>query len=458
MPNPKLDTIAAVSTAAGRAAISIVRVSGPEAFEIIKKIFKTGGKKAFPLPYSAYYGTIYDSETEQMADKVVITCYLAPHSYTGENIAEICTHGNPVIVSNVMRLLLKNGARQAEAGEFTKRAFLNGKMDLLEVEAVSQLLYANTAIQADIALKQLDGLPSKFVSKIRECILNHLVQLEASLNFPEDAIESIDEETVKKDLISILEELRIFTINARNGSIIAEGLKIALLGRPNSGKSSLMNYMLGRDRAIVTDIAGTTRDTLEENIVIGNLPVRLIDTAGMRKPGDAIEKIGIERTQKACEDAFMIIGVFDGSEKANNEDRLVLEFLRNQKKPVLVVFNKNDLPQNIDKTDFDGLESVSLSALQGNGLVDLNEKISAVLKKYGIASYENMVLLGAKQFSALEKAEKALQRATDGIGTYYQDMLAIDLEESVRELGKINGETVDVNTLDLVFERFCIGK
>ncbi len=154
----------------------------------------------------------------------------------------------------------------------------------------------------------------------------------------------------------------------------------------------------------------------------------------------------------------MIIGVFDGSEKANNEDRLVLEFLRNQKKPVLVVFNKNDLPQNIDKTDFDGLESVSLSALQGNGLVDLNEKISAVLKKYGIASYENMVLLGAKQFSALEKAEKALQRATDGIGTYYQDMLAIDLEESVRELGKINGETVDVNTLDLVFERFCIGK
>lgn len=458
MSKLKIDTIAAVSTPAGRSAISLIRVSGPETHKILNRLFKTGGKKAFPLPYSAYFGAIVDPETGQIADKVVVTTYLSPKSYTGEDLAEISTHGNPVVVSKVMQLLLKNGVRAAEAGEFTRRAFLNGKMDLLEVEAVSQLLSANSSSQARMALNQLDGLPSQFVAKIREKLISHLVQLEASLNFPEDAIEAIDEHMLAREIKKILAELKIFADNARNGSLVADGLKIAMLGRPNSGKSSLMNYMLGRDRAIVTDIAGTTRDTLEESMLIGSLPVKIIDTAGMRKPGDTIEAIGIERTQKAVNEAFAVIGVFDGSHEVTAEDRLVMEQISGLQKPAIIVQNKIDLPQNIDSQLFAGKTPVMVSSLKGIGLPELIQHLSTLLDTAGLGDLDEMVLLGAQQSVALDKALTALQRVDAGIGAIYQDMLAIDLEEAVRELGRVNGETVDVNTLDLIFERFCIGK
>lgn len=458
MSNPQIDTIAAVSTPAGRSAISLIRVSGPETFKILKKLFKTGGKKAFPLPYSAYFGSVVEPDTGLIADRVIVTTFVAPHSYTGEDLAEVSTHGNPVVVSKVLQLLIKHGARPAEAGEFTRRAFLHGKMDLLEVEAVSQLLSAGSSSQARLALNQLDGLPSRFVAKIRENLIRHLVQLEASLNFPEDAIEAIDEHMLAREIKKILAELRIFAANARNGSLVADGLKIVLLGRPNSGKSSLMNYMLGRERAIVTEFAGTTRDTLEEAMIIGSLPVKLIDTAGMRKPGDPIEAIGIERTRKAVEEAFAVIGIFDGSQPENNEDRLVMAELDALKKPVLLVKNKIDLQQRIPSAFFDKKHFISVSALNGTGLTQLVEAVENMVRASGLAELESMVLLGAQQSVALDRALVALERVDAGIGNMYQDMLAIDLEEAVRELGRVNGETVDVNTLDLIFERFCIGK
>lgn len=458
MSKPKIDTIAAVSTPAGRSAISLIRVSGPETFEILKKLFKPGGKKTFPLPYSAYFGTIIEPETGLVADKCVVTTFLAPRSYTGENVAEISTHGNPVVTARVMQLLLKNGARAAEAGEFTRRAFLHGKMDLLEVEAVAQLLSANTSSQARLALNQLDGLPSQFVARVRERLLTQLVQLEASLNFPEDAVEAIDEHLLGREIRKILAELKIFADNARNGSLAADGLRIAMLGRPNSGKSSLMNYMLGRDRAIVTDIAGTTRDTLEEGMTINSFPIRLVDTAGMRQPGDSIEAIGIERTQRAVDEAFAVIGVFDDSQPAQAEDLMVLDRLKKSKKPVIVVRNKIDLPQKLAEDFFAGYSTVRVSALQSQGLEDLTAAIGSIIAERGFADFEEMILLGAQQSVALDKAVVALERAEQGIGSMYQDMLAIDLEEAVRELGRVNGETVDVNTLDLIFERFCIGK
>ncbi|HPW59654.1 MAG TPA: tRNA uridine-5-carboxymethylaminomethyl(34) synthesis GTPase MnmE [Candidatus Rifleibacterium sp.] len=458
MSKPKIDTIAAVSTPAGRSAISLIRISGPDTFKILKKLFITGGKKAFPLPYSVYFGSVIEPETGLVADKCLVTTFTAPRSYTGEDLAEVSTHGNPLVVSRVLQLLLKHGAVAAEAGEFTRRAFLNGKMDLLEVEAVSQLLSANTSSQARLALNQLDGLPSQFVAKIRDQILHHLVQLEASLNFPEDAIEAIDEHLLARELKKILAELEIFARNARSGALVADGLKIALLGRPNSGKSSLMNYMLGRDRAIVTEIAGTTRDTLEETLMVGEYPVRIIDTAGMRKPGDRIEAIGIERTTKAADEAFALIGVFDGSQPLTAEDRLVLERLRQSGKPVITVLNKSDLPRQVSSEDFAELAPLSVSALKGQGLPALQTSISKLIAESGLSGYEEMILLGAQQSVALDKALAALERAARGIGNIYQDMLAIDLEEAVRELGRVNGETVDVNTLDLIFERFCIGK
>ena len=363
-----------------------------------------------------------------------------------------------MVVSNVMQLLLKNGARAAEAGEFTRRAFLHGKMDLLEVEAVSQLLSAGTAPQARLALNQLDGLPSKFVAGIREKLLHHLVQLEASLNFPEDAVEAIDEHLLAREVRKILDELKIFARNARSGTMVAEGLRIVLVGRPNSGKSSLMNYILGRDRAIVTEIAGTTRDTLEESIMISEYPVRIIDTAGIGRPGDRIEAIGIERTRHAVDTAFAVIGVFDGSQMATAEDQQVLELIRLSGKPAIMVCNKIDLPRKLADTFFSGQKAIGVSSLHSQGLVELSAAISRMIAQSGIAHLEEMVLLGAQQSVSLDKALSALERADAGIGRMYQDMLAIDLEEAVRELGRVNGETLDVNTLDLIFERFCIGK
>ena len=458
MSKIKIDTIAALSTPAGRAAISMIRLSGPDTFEILKKVFKTGGKRAFPLHYSAYFGNIIDPESGYVADQVIVNTYISPKSYTGEDLAEISTHGNPVVVSKVLSILFKNGARQAEKGEFTRRAFLNGKMDLLEVEALSQLLYASSSTQARLALNQLDGLPSKFVAKVREELLEQLVQLEASLNFPEDAIESIDEKALKISLQKILSELYIFADNAKNGSLISEGLKIAIVGKPNAGKSSLMNYLLGRDRAIVTDIPGTTRDTLEESIILGSMPVKLIDTAGLRKAENDIEAIGIERTEKAIDTSFAVIGVFDGSKPSDSEDVSVLKRLKSLDKPVLIIQNKSDLPQKLEPEFLEGLKVIKSSATKGEGMSDLINSITELLKTQGLGSLEEMVLLGASQTNALDKALTALKRAEEGIGNMYQDMLSIDLEEAVRELGRVNGETVDVNTLDMIFERFCIGK
>ena len=259
-------------------------------------------------------------------------------------------------------------------------------------------------------------------------------------------------------LQKILSELTLFADNARNGSLISEGLKIAIVGKPNAGKSSLMNYLLGRDRAIVTDIPGTTRDTLEESLIVDSMPVKLIDTAGLRKAENTIEALGIERTEKAIDTSFAVIGVFDGSKKSDEEDRAVLERLKSLEKPVLYIQNKNDLPQQLESNFLEGLDVIRLSALKGEGMSEFISALTKILKQYGIGSLEDMVLLGASQTNALEKALTALKRAEEGIGNMYQDMLSIDLEEAVRELGRVNGETVDVNTLDMIFERFCIGK
>lgn len=458
MSKLKLDTIAAVATPAGRSAISLIRVSGPDTFKILKKIFKAGGKKTFPLPSSIYTGNIFDPESKMIVDQVLVSTFIAPRSYTGEDVAEISTHGNPVIINRVLQLLFRIGARPAEAGEFTRRAFINGKLDLLEVEAVSQLLSANSAAQTQLALNQLDGLPSQFVAGIRDRLLKHLVHLEASLNFPEDAIEAIDEHLLAREIKAILADLRIFAENARNGSMIAEGLKVALIGRPNSGKSSLLNYMLGRDRAIVTDTPGTTRDTLEEVFQLGPVTLKIVDTAGLRDSSDKVEKIGIDRTLKALNEAFVVIGVFDGSHPQTVEDEMVMAEIKKTDKPKILVRNKIDLQQRLPESFFAGSECIKISALNSIGLDSLCSALTRILDENGLGELDGMVLLGSQQALALEKALKALEAAGTGAGNIYQDMLAIELEEAVRQLGRVNGETVDVNTLDLIFEKFCIGK
>jgi tRNA modification GTPase len=455
----KSDTIAAVSTAAGRSALSVIRMSGAAAFEIMGRVFVQMGRRRFPAPFSVFYGDLVDPATGVVADRVLVSTFLGPKSYTGEDLVEISAHGNPVILSNILRILFKEGVRAAEAGEFTKRAFLNGKMDLLEVEAVSQLLGASNTVQTALALNQLDGLPSRFIADIRARIVKHLVQLEASLNFPEDSIESIDEVLVGRELRKILRDLYGFCENVRNGSLVSAGLKLAIVGKPNSGKSSLLNYMLGRERAIVSDIAGTTRDTIEEGISVSGVPIRLVDTAGIRRSEDKIEGIGIERSFRAIEEAYGVIGVFDGSNELGQEDFELLSELRALEKPVILIINKEDLPQKLDRANFEGFRLLSMSCLKQSGRDELLGAIAELLKESGLQQFEEMVLLGSGQMLSLDRAVLALERAVEGIdSSYYQDMLAIDMEEAVRELGRISGETVDLNTLDLIFEQFCIGK
>lgn len=461
-----MPTIAAIATPAGRSALGLIRVSGPTTFELLRRVFTPrvstrSSSLSFPAPRTAFPGWLHDATTGERLDQVVVTTWIAPASFTGEDLAEISTHGNPIVLSSVLASLLQAGARAAEPGEFIRRAFLHGKLDLLAVEATAQVLSAASAAQAKIALAQLEGLPSQRIKALRERLLDHLTQLEAGLSFPEDAIDDIDESALLQDCDKISHELERLLVLARQGDLVAAGLPTALIGRPNTGKSSLLNALLGRDRAIVTDVAGTTRDTLEERWQAGPFPVRLIDTAGLRSPGDKIEAIGIERTRAAVTEAFLLVVVLDGSEPLQNEDHEVLSLAQSSGKPLLVVVNKIDRLTPGTALDHGGsfpTPVIALSTQSGEGLDTLTTAIVDLIHRQGLESLEELIFLGARQTAALVEARNALGRVRSGIGTIYQDMLAVELSETVRQLGLVTGDALDEHTLDRIFERFCIGK
>jgi tRNA modification GTPase len=421
-------------------------------------VFRPCGNRNFPLPQTAFFGTLIDPATDLIVDQVIVSTFVAPASYTGEDLAEISPHGNPVILSGVMTLLLNQGVRCAEAGEFTRRAFLNGKLDLLDVEALGHVLTAPSQRQAAIALNQLEGAAARRLSALRERLLEHLTLLEAGINFPEEAIDDIDEDGLAKDLGEIHRELSRFLVAARHGGLLSQGLAVALIGRPNTGKSSLLNALLGRERAIVTPIPGTTRDTLEESCAVEEFPVRFIDTAGLHRPGDEIEEIGIMRTRQAVAQAYALLGVFDVSQPLDEDDQGVIHLLKDAGKPVLAVLNKCDLPAVADPDAFVGIPTVRISAATSQGIDTLLGFLAGEIRKNGLDDLHDLVLLGAQQVSALQKAMDAVERTRDGCGRLFHDLLSVELHDSVRFLGMITGETIDINTLDRIFERFCIGK
>jgi tRNA modification GTPase len=452
------ETIAAVATPSGRSALGLIRVSGPAAFDLLRGVFVPRGKRPFPARAAAFVGVLRDPADGEVVDQVVVTTFPAPHSFTGEDVAEISAHGNPLVLGRVLGLLLRQGARAAEPGEFARRAFLHGKMDLLAVEALAQVLNATTAGQVRLALNQLEGLPTRRLSEIRARLLDHHVRLEATLNFPEEAIDEIDERRLARDLAAVLADLERFAAAARHGDLVAGGLRIVLAGRPNTGKSSLLNALLGRERAIVTAVPGTTRDTLEETVPLGDLSVRLVDTAGLRAPGDQVEALGIDRTHRALQSAFLALAVFDAAMPLTPDDEEVRHALAAAGCPVLAVLNKSDLPARLTATELAPWPVVRVSALTGEGLEALREAIRGEAASRGLAQLEDLVLLGAQQSEALDRARQALRRALDGLGTIYHDMLSVELEEAIRALGLVTGEDVDPHTLDRIFERFCIGK
>ncbi len=437
----------------------MIRVSGPDTYPILRELFLPFGKKPFPGRNSVFPGQIRDPSTGEIVDRVVVSTFLSPNSYTGDDLAEIGAHGNPHLLTRILGLLNVSGARNAEAGEFTRRAFLNGKMDLLDVEATAQVLTATSSSQLRIAFNQMEGAPAARLKRIREKLLDQLVQIEAGLNFPEDSIEDVEPATFQACIADSHAEILRMVEFARQGRVLGEGLKIVLAGKPNVGKSSVLNAFLGRERAIVTEIPGTTRDTIEEQFSLAGLPVRLTDTAGIRGPQDRLEALGIERTRQALQNAFIAVGVFDRSLPASPEDLEVIHEIRNSDRPFLWLLNKSDLvPHEFDEGVLFPGQIERISALTGEGVPATLDAIASRVREEGVPRLDDLIVLGAQQYEALEAASGCLQRLREGEGRLFQDMVAVELEETVRRLGQITGETADLETLDRIFERFCIGK
>jgi tRNA modification GTPase len=458
------DTIAAISTAHGVSAIGVIRISGLEAIAILGKMFRPFGKNAITdyRPGQFVHGRALSSDGRVLDDCCAVYS-LAPYSYTGENSAEIQCHGSPVALAAVLRSCFFHGARQAERGEFTKRAFLNGKLDLIEAEAVAELIDAETEEQVTNAARQLLGAASRRIIGVYDRLVDVLSHFFAVIDYPDEDIEDF----AAKGYLALLEaartELNNIGSSFTRGKILKNGVPAAIIGKPNVGKSSLLNALAGFERAIVTDIPGTTRDTVEEKIVVGGTLLRLTDTAGLRKTNDAIEKIGVERARLALEDAALVICVFDGSRPLDAEDRDILARLPEDKTRVAVV-NKSDLPQQIElaelKAHFPRLCTVS--AATGAGLNALTAELKSAadeLSDRAGSFAAGEIITSERQHEAISRAEKALADVTAKIKAGVSaDACLFELESAAAYLGEAIGKNVTDDTVETIFARFCVGK
>lgn len=440
------DTISAISTPPGEGGIGIVRLSGARSREIAKKIF-TGKLRHRHLAY----GRVINPDSGDILDEALVALMLAPNTYTREDMVEINCHGGPLVLQSILELVLKMGARLAMPGEFTLRAFLNGRIDLSQAEAVIDIIKARTGASLKIAISGLEGNLSKEIKTLRNDLMESLAYLTAIIDFPEDEIEQRD---IGPHLERVLKRIRELISGAGAGIIYREGLKTAIVGRPNAGKSSLLNRLLRSDRAIVTPIPGTTRDTLEEAANIRGLPLVLIDTAGITHSHNTIESLGIERTHKAISQADLVLWVTDASESLQSQDYEIMALLDGKK--VLTVVNKIDLPVQINLSKIKGVYAC-ICALTGQGLDELEEKIINIIP--GIRTSEKALVSHTRHKDALARAEASLSHALAGLkqGTP-EDMVALDVSEAIDTLGEITGETVREDLLDAIFRNFCIGK
>ena len=446
------EPIVAIATPYGESAIGIVRLSGKGVLEVVKKFFKTKGEIK---PRYAHFGKFYDEKGEEL-DEGILIYYKAPHSYTGEDMVELNLHGNPRILQKAVETFLKAGVRLAEPGEFTKRAFLNGKLDLTQAEAVAELISAKTELARKVALKQLHGELSKYIRPLRDTLLELLAYIEADIEFAEEDIPTLTKEQIIGMLEKVIESIEELLKTAKTGKFIREGIKLAIVGKPNVGKSSLFNALLKEERAIVTDIEGTTRDYIEEVLQIKGIPVRLIDTAGIRETEDIVEKIGVERSKKKIEEADLILFVIDGSRELTEEDLKIYEDIR-EKERILVV-NKTDLGVRADLEIFKGESIIKISALKGEGLEELSEEI---LKKVGVHLDGSVnIYVSLRHENLLKKAKRVLEKLKEEYREkdISPEIAMLDLREASDYLGEILGEITTEDVLGKIFSTFCIGK
>ena len=452
------DTICAISTSQGPGAIAIIRVSGSEAINITSKIFKGKNLKEVPS-HTINYGHIVDSNNEEI-DEVLVTVMLAPKTYTTEDIVEINTHGGPACTNKVLELLLINGCRLAEPGEFTKRAFLNGRINLIEAEAVMDKINAQTEIQNKLATNMLNGKVSNLIDELRDKMIELISNINVNIDYPEyDDVKIISHNILKPNVLEIKEKIEKIIAESKNGKIIKNGLKVSIVGKPNVGKSSLLNALLEEEKAIVTDIAGTTRDIIEGTISLQGIVLNFIDTAGIRKTDDIIESIGVEKSKKYMEEADLVILVLNNNEILDNETLALIKSVKD--KNYIIVINKNDLDRklNLEKIDVDNNRIINMSIKNKKGLTELKDKIIEIFNISQLEQKDPTYLCNARSISILKNC---LQNINDIISSIDNnlpiDMIEIDLKNIWEILGTINGTTYEDEFLDEMFSRFCLGK
>lgn len=457
----EFDTIAAIATPPGEGAISIVRLSGDDAVTLADQVFK--GKDLTKVSsHTINYGHFIDPKTREIIDEVMVSVLRAPKTFTREDTVEINCHGGIVPTNKILQVLLTNGARLAEPGEFTKRAFLHGRIDLAQAESVMDLIRAKTDRSMKAALNQLDGELSQLIRNLRQEILDVLAQVEVNIDYPEyDDVEEMTSKLLREKALDVCAKIEQLLVTARQGKILREGLATALVGRPNVGKSSLLNHLLHEDKAIVTDIAGTTRDVIEEYVNVLGVPLKLVDTAGIRETDDRVEKIGVERSRQALDRSDLVILLLNDSEPLTTEDIELLQLTQDKKR--IIVLNKMDLEPKLDLNELyqyvDKAEVLKTSVLKNEGIRELEEHI-ATLFYGGIENSQTTVLVtNARHIALLEQAKAALEAVLTGLDQELPvDLVQIDMTRAWELLGEITGDSYQDELLDQLFSQFCLGK
>lgn len=458
-----MSTIAAISTAPAIGGIGIVRMSGKDCFEVLEKIFKPKNPETIEniAGYRIKYGTIVNPETNRVVDEVLVSYFKCPKSYTAENMCEVNSHGGIVVLREILELCLKNGAELAKPGEFTERAFLNGRIDLTQAEAIIDIINAKSTREAQESANQLEGYLSRKINEIREKIMDIMVNIEANIDYPEYDVEEVSNKDAENKLKEIENELIKLSKTFENGKILKEGVKIAIIGSPNAGKSSLLNSMLKEERAIVTDIAGTTRDIIEEQISIEGIPFKVIDTAGIRDAKDKIEQIGIEKSKKAANEADVILAVFDSSVPLNDEDREILNLLKHKKS--IIVLNKTDLKQVVNKecTEIHDVntEVINISLKNNEGLEKIYESLVKMFNLNQINLDNELTITNIRHQELINKAIESTRMALNDLNNSMPiDIISINIKEILEYLGEITGDNVSEDIIKSIFAKFCLGK
>ena len=448
------DTIAAIATAVGTSAVNIIKISGPDAISIVNKNFTKDLTKLSSNTIN--YG--YIKNNGETIDEVLVSIFRNPNSSTGEDVIEINSHGGIAVTNKILEILLTNGCRLAEPGEYLKRAFLNGKKDLLEAESISDLINAKTESFRKMSTKGLTGELSSLVKKLREKLLNIIANIEVNIDYPEyeDAIVYTNE-LLEKSIIEIKEELQKIVNESEKGSLIKNGLNVGIIGKPNVGKSSLLNKLINEDKAIVTDIEGTTRDIVEGTFILNGININLIDTAGIRETDNIVEKIGVEKSKNIIEKSNMVIALFDGSREFDKEDKEILKEIKGKK--AIILINKVDLPQKLDKSEIKDFETIEISVKDNKGINSLIEKIKKLFNLNEIETGDFTYLSNARQISIIKEALALSEEIkSQNEKNTPVDLIQIDIQKLWEKLGELTGDTYKDELLDEIFSKFCLGK